>query len=94
MTRTLRGDQYTDFIIFRSVLPRMRNISDKICRENQTTQFLLDNFFIQIIRTVLTMTEMQRKSAVKHSILIISYVLNVSVHQNHYQAPVLQTLRK
>jgi hypothetical protein len=32
-------------IIFRSVLLRIRNISDKSCRENQNTHFILNNFF-------------------------------------------------
>ena len=32
-------------IISRSILFRMRNVSDKRCRENQNTNFLLSNFF-------------------------------------------------
>jgi len=30
----------------RSVLPRMRNVSDKSCRENQNTHFKCNNFFL------------------------------------------------
>jgi hypothetical protein len=33
------------YIIFRSVLPRMRYVSDKSCRENQNTHFKFHNFF-------------------------------------------------
>jgi hypothetical protein len=33
------------FIISRSVLLRMRNISDKICIENQNTHFVFNNLF-------------------------------------------------
>jgi hypothetical protein len=33
------------FIISRVFLPRMRNVSDKTCRENQNTHFLFSNFF-------------------------------------------------
>jgi hypothetical protein len=45
MTGTLNGDQYTFFIIFRSVLPSMRNISDRRCRENPNTHYMFNNFF-------------------------------------------------
>jgi hypothetical protein len=37
MTGTLREDQYTFVIISRRILLRMRNVSDKRCRENQNT---------------------------------------------------------
>ena len=33
------------FIISRSVLLRMRNFPEKICRENQNTHFVFSNFF-------------------------------------------------
>jgi hypothetical protein len=42
---TSHGDQYTFMIISRSVLLIMRNVSDKNCRENQTTHFMCNNFF-------------------------------------------------
>ena len=32
-------------IISRSVLPRMRNVSDKSCTENKSTHFMFNNFF-------------------------------------------------
>jgi hypothetical protein len=35
------------FIISRSFLLRMRNVSDKNCRENQNTQLVFSNFFIK-----------------------------------------------
>jgi hypothetical protein len=37
--------QYTFLIISRSILRRMRNFSDKICRENQNAHFGLRNYF-------------------------------------------------
>jgi len=37
--------QYTFFIISHSFLLRMRNISDKRCRENQITYFVFSDFF-------------------------------------------------
>jgi len=37
MMGTLHEDQYTFLIISRSFLLRMRNISDKSCRESQKT---------------------------------------------------------
>jgi hypothetical protein len=40
----LQEDQYTFSIISRSVLLGMRNISDKICRENQNTHFTFNCF--------------------------------------------------
>ena len=45
MTGTIRDDQYTFLIISRSFLPRMRNVSDKRCRENQNTHFMFNKFF-------------------------------------------------
>jgi hypothetical protein len=42
---TLHEDQYTFAIISRSDLLRMRNVSDKSCRENQNTHFMFSNFF-------------------------------------------------
>ena len=35
------------FIIPRSFLLRMRNVSDKLCRGNQNTHFVLKNFFFE-----------------------------------------------
>ena len=43
---TLHEDQYIYiFIVSRSFLLRMRNVSDKGCRENQNTHFAFSNFF-------------------------------------------------
>jgi hypothetical protein len=44
---TLHWDQYTFFIIFCSFLPRMRNVSDRSCSENQNTRFMFNNFFFE-----------------------------------------------
>jgi hypothetical protein len=35
------------FIITRSVLLGMKNVSDKICRENQNTHFMFSNFCLR-----------------------------------------------
>jgi len=45
ITGTLHEDQYTFMIISRLVLLRMRNVSDKSCRENQNTDFVFRNVF-------------------------------------------------
>jgi len=45
MTGTLHEDQHTFLILSRSVLPRMRNVSDKSCRENKKTHFMSVNVF-------------------------------------------------
>ena len=45
MTGTLCGDQYTFLIISRSVLFRMRSVSDKICGGNENAHFMLSNLF-------------------------------------------------
>jgi glycine cleavage system regulatory protein len=42
----LHEDQYTFFIISQSILFRMRNVSDKGCREYQSRLFMLSNFFL------------------------------------------------
>jgi len=42
---TLHEDHKTFTIISCSLLLRMRNISDKICRENWNTYFVFSDFF-------------------------------------------------
>ena len=44
---TLHEDQFTFFIVSRSFILEMRNVSDKNCRENQNTHFVLVIFFIE-----------------------------------------------
>ena len=43
LTSTLHEDQYIFWIIFRSILPEVRNISEK-CRENQNTHFVFNKY--------------------------------------------------
>ena len=52
---TLHENQYTFLIISRSILLRMRNVSDKSCRENQLTHFVFSNFFFLENRAVYEM---------------------------------------
>jgi len=44
ITGTLHEDQYIFFNISRSILLRMKNVSDKICRESQNAHFMFNNF--------------------------------------------------
>ena len=37
------------FIISRSFLLKMRNVSDKICKGHQNTHFVFSNFFSKIV---------------------------------------------
>jgi len=46
---TLHEDPCTFFVISRAFLLRMRNVSDKHCRENQNTYFVFSNFFSKIV---------------------------------------------
>jgi hypothetical protein len=46
---TLHKDLCTFMIISRSVLFIMRNVSDKICRDNRNTHFTFNNFFLKIV---------------------------------------------
>ena len=46
---TLREDQHNFFIISRSVLLRMGNVSDENCRKNQNTHFEFSNLFSKIV---------------------------------------------
>ena len=46
ITGTLHEYRYTFLIISRSVLLRLRNVSDKSCRGTQNTHFMLSKFFI------------------------------------------------
>jgi len=49
VTGTLHEDRYKFIIIYRSIILKMRNISDKNCRENQNTYFVFSNFFPKIL---------------------------------------------
>jgi hypothetical protein len=42
---TLHDGQYIFFIITHLVLLRMRNVSDKSCRQNQNTHLMFNNIF-------------------------------------------------
>ena len=46
---TVNEDQYTFMIISSTFLPKMRNVSDKNCRENQDTFFIFKKpfFFLE-----------------------------------------------
>jgi hypothetical protein len=44
---TSHEDRYTFFITSRSFLLRIRNLSDKSCRENQNTHFVFSDFFFR-----------------------------------------------
>ena len=46
---TLHEDQYTHLIISRSILLRMRNVSDSTYRENQITFYEQQLFFMKIV---------------------------------------------
>jgi len=46
--RYLHEDQYTFFIISRPILLRMRNVSDKSCKENQNMHLMFNNVFTKI----------------------------------------------
>jgi len=45
MTGTVHVDHWTNLISSRSVLRRMRNVSDENYGRNQNTHFVLSNFF-------------------------------------------------
>jgi len=49
MSGTLREDQYTFCITSRSVLLRMKNVSDRNCRENRNTHFEFSVNFSKIV---------------------------------------------
>jgi len=52
----LHDYQYTFFIISRSVLLGMKNVSDKSCRENLNVYFMFNNFFFSKIILSVTLT--------------------------------------
>ena len=41
----MQTDIHTYIIMSHLIFLRMRNVSDKICRENQNTHFVFSNFF-------------------------------------------------
>jgi hypothetical protein len=49
ITDALHEDQYTFFIISRSLLPRMKNFSDKCYRENRNTRLMINKSFFLIV---------------------------------------------
>ena len=50
MNGTLHENVFTFMIITRLVILKMRNVSDKRCRENQNTRFIFNNFFPKIVQ--------------------------------------------
>jgi hypothetical protein len=48
MKVTLHEDQYTFFISL-SILRRMKNFSDRSCRESRDAHFMFNNFLAQIV---------------------------------------------
>jgi hypothetical protein len=53
ITGTLHEDKYMFLITSCSVLLRMKNVSDKICRENQNTHFIFNIFFLNFCLNVI-----------------------------------------
>ena len=49
MNDATHEDQFICFIISRSVLLRMRNVSDRSCRENQNTHFVFSDIFTKFV---------------------------------------------
>ena len=49
ITGTLHEELCTFMAISRLILLRMRNVSDKSCRENQNTHFVFSNIFTKIV---------------------------------------------
>ena len=49
---TLHADWYTFMVISHSFIFRMRNVSDKICRENQNTYFVFSDFSSKIVSSM------------------------------------------
>jgi hypothetical protein len=47
ITSGLHEEQYTFFIISRSLLLGMRNVSEKCCRENKNAHFIFSNLFFE-----------------------------------------------
>jgi hypothetical protein len=43
---TLQEDQLTFSVVSRSALLRMRNVSDRPCKETQNTHCMINNFFL------------------------------------------------
>ena len=50
ITRTSIKDLFKFMIISRWIILKMRNVSDKICRENQNTHFVFYKFFLKSCR--------------------------------------------
>jgi len=53
ITGTIHEAKYTFWIVCRQVILRMKNISDKICRENQSTRFVFNKVFFFDYRAVI-----------------------------------------
>jgi hypothetical protein len=60
---TLRKDQFTFFIISRSILLRIRNVSDKSCIEKQDIHFMFSNFFFFYFFLFYTMRNILKRGA-------------------------------
>jgi len=59
-TGTLHENPHTFIVICRRILLRMRNISDKSCKENQNTLFVFSNFFPKIVTLIMWKNVVER----------------------------------
>jgi len=49
ITGTLHEDLCTLILVSQGILLRIMNVSDRSCRDNQNTLFMLNNFFLEIV---------------------------------------------
>jgi hypothetical protein len=70
MTGALHEDQYTFFIISRLILIRMRNVSDRICRENQNRHFMFSNIFFKFCHLCDNVEKYRRAEQATHDNII------------------------
>jgi hypothetical protein len=99
MTGTLHEDRYTFFIISRTLLLKMRNVSDKICKKNQNTYFMFNNFFFFENRTAYEIMWKRFIASVRLQMIIwrmrIAYLTPLVTNTlSEYTSPIQQWLHE
>ena len=81
ITATLHEDRYTFLIISRSFILRMRNMSDKSCRENQNALFMFSKFFPEncVVCGMMWKYSVRARRAIYNNSLIYSLRFNLAI---------------
>ena len=83
MTGTLHEDLRTYVTVPRRVLLRMMNISDKVCRENQSTHFVFSIFFYRAVSEIMRKKVVERGTHMTTWCTCIARLITKATHTQY-----------